>query len=172
MSLAITTKVWISKFANLAQLPSTKRNELQHSRLWAKPPKNWSVLIGLLIEYFNMKRGEGKKSHLCLTRTKRQKVWETVAGHFYWYPSRSSADSISAKEKHEMPLPCHQGRAKDCSVKKYLYCVSPSLLKGVMCTSFRHWHSHTEGWLGCLSVQIQVSGFKKKTREKRCESSS
>lgn len=30
---------------------------------------------------------------------------------------------------------------------------------------------HTEGWLAGLSVQIQVSGFKKKTREKRCESS-
>lgn len=35
-----------------------------------------------------------------------------------------------------------------------------------MFISFRYWHCHTERWLGCLSVQIQVSGFKKK-EEKR-----
>lgn len=116
MSLAISIKVLISKFANLAQVLTAKRNDLQHSWLWAKPPNNWSVLIGFLIEYFNMKRGEGKKSHLCLVRTKRQKDRETISGRFYWCPTWSSAASISAKEKHELPLPCHQGSGKNCSI--------------------------------------------------------
>lgn len=64
MSLAISIKVLISKFANLAQVLTAKRNDLQHSWLWAKPPNNWSVLIGFLIEYFNMKRGREKKPSL------------------------------------------------------------------------------------------------------------
>lgn len=110
-----------------------------------------------------MKRGEEserkKKSHL--PRTKRQKVWEAIAGRFYWYLSCSPADSISAKEKHEMPLPSHQGNAKNCSIKKYLYCVSPSPLKGVMCTSFWHWHRHT----ACLSKFKSLDS--KRKQEKR-----
>lgn len=115
MSLAISIKVLISKFANLVQVLTAKRNDLQHSWLWAKPPNNWSVLIGFLIEYFNMKRGEGKKPSLP-HENKTTKGLGDISGHFYWCPMWSSAASTSAKEKHELPLPSHQGSGKNCSI--------------------------------------------------------
>lgn len=122
-------------------------------------------LIGILIKYVMLKK---KNLSSLSMRTKRQKGEETISEHFYWRSWYSSADSVSAKEKHEIPFASHQGSVKNCSIKIPLLCV-PSLLEGVMFISFRYWHSHAERWLSCLSVQIQVSGFKKRQEKKRCE---
>lgn len=118
-------------------------------------------LIGILIKYFVFKH---KLSSFLLMGTKRQKGEETISEHFYWCSWYSSADSVSAKEKHEIPFPSHQGSVENCSIKN-TFTVGSFPGEGVMFISFRYWHSHTERWLGCLSVQIQCLHSKRKEKK-------
>ena len=152
----------MSKAIFIKELIRSVSNE--YNNLQANTVITGQFLIGILIKY----HVEKNLSSVSFMRTKRQKGEETISEHFYWRSWYSSADSVSAKEKHEIPFPSHQGSVKNCSIKIPLLCV-PSLLEGVMFISFRYWHSHTERWLCCLSVQIQVSGFKKRQEQKRCE---
>lgn len=125
-------------------------------------------LIGILIKYFMSKKKN--LPSLPVMRTKRQKGEETSSEDFYWCPWYSSADSVSAKEKHEIPSPSHQGSVKNCSIRNtFPVCSFPAgggHVHFIPILTLPHWK--VAGLLVCPNsrVWIQKERRKKETWKK------
>lgn len=153
MSLAISTKALISKFANLAQLLATKRNELQLSQLWAKPPNNWSVLIGLLIEYFNIKRGEGKKKAISASREQNDKRpgrrWQDVSPGLH--PVHQLIQYQQKRNTRCLSLVTRAGRWIVPLKNTFAVCLPPCWRGSCALHSDTDTATLKGGWVACLS---------------------
>lgn len=123
-------------------------------------------LTGILIKYFTLKKKS--LSFFPLMRTKRQKGAETISEHFYWCSWYSSADSVSAKEKHEIPFPSHQGSVKNCSIKNtFTVCSFPAgggHVHFIPILTQPHWK--VAGLLVCPNSSVWIQ---KEKGKKRCE---